>query len=173
MDDIFHDISRKSSRLHCSRLSAHVHQDQGHAVARGYFGNLWIASQPGHVVDEFCSRADCDLSDAGPARVHRNGSSQASAERFKDRKNAIQLFTGRRLHGSGPRRFAADVEQVGASALDGIGLLDCAVGLQEFAGVGKAVRRHVQHAHDQRAFAEDQRARIESEAKEFAPNHER
>src|SRR5258708_32903118 len=42
LNDIFHDIPRKSSRLHRSRLSTHVHQDERHAMARGDLGNLRV-----------------------------------------------------------------------------------------------------------------------------------
>ena len=118
MQDIFHDVSRKSSRLHGSRLSAHVHQDQRLAVAGGDFSNPWIAFQPGHIVEKFRTCAERDLRDAGPARIHGNGNFQTSAERLKNRKNAIHLYGGRCLSGTRARRFATDVEEVGARSLN-------------------------------------------------------
>src|SRR5229473_935848 len=142
-------------------------------MACGYFGNSKIASQSGHVVDEFRPRPDCEVGDAGPACVHRNGNFEPPSKGFKNGKNVIQLLGGRRLDGSWPRRFAADVEEAGAGTLYRKGALDRALGFQELTAIGKAVWRDVQHAHNERAFAQNQRTGTEFEAKEFAADHER
>jgi hypothetical protein len=45
------------------------------------------------------------------------------------------------------------------------------VGIQKFAAVGKAVGRDVKYTHEQRAFAEDERAGWKLQAKGFAFAH--
>src|SRR4029077_4361807 len=75
---------------------------------------------------------------------------------------------GGSFRGAWTSRFATHIEQVGAGALDCQGMLDCALWLQEFAAIGKAVRCDVQHAHDQRALAKHERARRQPQAERFS-----
>src|ERR1700719_3279034 len=60
------------------------------------------------------------------------------------------------------RRFASDVDDVGAVFEQALGLLYGLVALKEFAPVGEGIGSDVNDPHDQRALAEFQRAGAEA-----------
>ncbi len=85
---------------------------------------------------------------------NRNG--QLAAQALQHRNQAAQLFgfgdaLGTRLGG-----FRADVDDVRALLFQFDGAREGAVGIQIFSAVGKRIGRHVQHAHQQRALAQQQ-----------------
>ena len=98
---------------------------------------------------------------------------ELAAQVFEHRQNAAQFFFMRNSGRAGAGGFAADIDDVGSGALH----RDCTrgggFGIEKEAAVGEAVRRDVEHAHDQRAFAQEQGARRETQAEFAAMKHRR
>ena len=83
-------------------------------------------------------------------------------ERRDDRQHAAAFLLEVDGAGAGPRRFPADVEDVGALGLEPQGMRDRGVGGGVAAAVGETVGRDVDDAHDARPVerdAGDRRAR--------------
>src|SRR5437016_516040 len=80
------------------------------------------------------------------ARVHRNA---VIRKLFQHRKNSPELLLlGHRL-GARARRFAADVDDVGALLGDPARMRNGRFRIEEAAAVGEGVGRDVDHAHDE------------------------
>ena len=137
--------------LHGFRRTEAVHQHDMRAARGGGVERPGVGIECAHIVD-----------DSGPRlrrRRHHGGFRRVDRERratifqpFDHRHNAAQfLGLGHRI-GAGPRRFAADVENVGPGGGERLAMLDGRLRRRMLAAIGKAVGRDIDNAHDERAL---------------------
>src|SRR6266567_4043192 len=169
--DIFHDVPRKSSLLHGSRLPAHMHQDERHAAARANLGDARVSLQSGNIIDDLRAGVECGLRDVRFLRVDGNWNLQRPTKSTQHRQHAGQLFFGGNACSTRTCGFSADIQQIRTCAFHGHRLLDGAVRVKKLSAIRKAVRRDIQHPHHKRALAQDKCSGIEFEAKESASFH--
>ena len=100
------------------------------------------------------------LGDGGLVGVDRDRHVDAPAQALEHRRDAPQLLVGRQRRRAGPRRLAADVDDVGAVRDHRERVGDRDVGIESRAAVGERIRRDVDDAHDERARAEVERAAV-------------
>ena len=72
-------------------------------------------------------------------------------QRLDERQHPVELFALGHGRGSGPRRFAADVDEIGAVVPHLPRVRERALPLDIAAAIGKGVRRDVEDAHHERA----------------------
>ncbi|OLB64563.1 MAG: hypothetical protein AUH96_09585 [Nitrospirae bacterium 13_2_20CM_2_61_4] len=161
----------KSGLLHCARLAAQVHQDKRDRTARGKFRDTRVASQSGYVVDHLSARVNRRFGDFELLRVDGDGDFQPATKTLQNRQDACELFLGRRARRAGARGFAANVKHVGAGGFDGQCMLDGARRVKKLASIGEAVGRDVEHAHDERPLAKQQRSRRQFQPESFSAHH--
>ncbi len=77
------------------------------------------------------------------------GTEVARNQRVDDGDDPVDLLCDRRRMRSRPRRFTADVEQVGAFGDERMGVLDSAGGVVAAPAVEERIRRHVDDAAHQ------------------------
>ena len=108
-----------------------------------------IVRQRRHVVDDARRRRRARRAITAAWRVSIETRSPRSAQRRDHRQDARAAPRRRDRRGAGPRRFAADVDDVGARLASARGHAAIAAsGVEEVAAVGEAVGRHVDHAHE-------------------------
>ena len=118
-----HDIAVVRRGLHRARLALHVHQaDAAHGVRRHGFERA-RPLQGAHVVDDVGAEVERGTHHRGLAGVHRHRHAQRQ-RMAQHRQHARQLFVGARRARAGARRFAADVEHVGALAHEPVAMRD-------------------------------------------------
>ena len=149
-----------------ARLGAVVHDDERDAVVGGEAGQRVVLADPPHVVDEVGAGGEGGLGDGRLGRVDAQRRVGQRRPQCRDDRHdpAAFLVLGDRVV-PGPRRFATDVEDVGA-------LLDhpaagrdrhfdrVAAPARQQPVAGERIGRHVEDAHHERALApgEDPRA---------------
>jgi hypothetical protein len=170
--DVAKDIASEGFLLHGFWSGAHVHENDRDAVAGRDFGKFRVMVEPGDVVEHLSAGADGGFGDDGAACVDGNGDFEAAlAQAFKNGKKAAKLFSGADAAGAGPRGFSTNIENVGAGALHRESVIDGVARVKKSATVGEAVGRDVEDAHEEGAFAEEERAGANAKAKEFARRH--
>ena len=144
--------------LHRPRLAPHVHRDDRSAVPDGDLQHRVAGA--GDVVDHH--GAGCERP-VGRLRLRRiDAERHAEVERrnpLDDRQQARNFVL--QVHGRGARPGAlrADVDQVRALRRHPACMVERPVRTVEAAAVREAVRRHVEHPHDERAARERQGVR--------------
>ena len=145
--DIGHDIHRRFGPV------AVVHDDHRYAGLGDHPRHQRLALQAPHVIDDGGTARQCPA--AATSRldgVDRDRHAEMD-DRRQDRRQPRQLlFQGDRLRPDiGPRRFGADVDDVGAFVDHLLGMLEGASRIGKLAAVGERVRGDVEDAHDDRA----------------------
>ncbi len=79
-------------------------------------------------------------------------------ERLQHRQHARHLLLGRDRGVAGPRRFAADIDDISALVDHAPRIGERVVQRHRAAAIGEAVRRHIEDAHDQRLALIGERA---------------
>ena len=125
---------------------------------RGKLCETRVGSQSGYVVDHLSARIDGRFGDFELLRVDGNGDFQPVTKALQNWQHAREFFPSRRAGRAGTRGFAANVKHIRAGSFDGQRTLDGAVRVKESASVGEAVGRDVEHAHDERPLAKQQRS---------------
>ena len=136
-----------------------MHQDQGSAVAAGDVGHSRVEAQSAHVVDDTSARLDRLLRYLGFRGVDRNGCPLSQLPKLRGQpsnhgQDAAELFFRRNGLRSRTRGFAAHVDPVRSLSRHLETVLNGSVGVEVDAAVRKRIRRHVQHAHDERSLAQ-------------------
>ncbi len=107
-----------------------------------------LALKAPHVVDDMRACRHGEPGRLLPVGVDGDENVAARAQRLDDRQDARLFFRRGHGGGTGPCRFAADIDDRGAVADHGFGLRDGGIGAIEAAAIGKAVGRDVEHPHD-------------------------
>ena len=137
-------------QLHGRGLALAVHQHDRQAARAGRREAVGVVPQGGDVVDH--ARAGCDRGThhGGLAGIDRDQDAR-SGERLDHRQSAPDLLVDRHRVRARPRRFAADIDDVGAFGVQPQPVGDRRRRLEKLPAVREAVRGDVDHAHEQRA----------------------
>src|ERR1700687_602451 len=139
-DDLRPNVARERTLVHGVWLTTNVHQNERQFVLPRHFSDTRIAPQSGNVVDDFRACLGRSFGYLCFARINRDGNAQLAAQLFQNRQNTPQFFfEGNRLR-TGPRGFAADIDQAGAGLFHGERVCESAARTGEKAAVGKTVR---------------------------------
>lgn len=118
-----------------------------------HLAETWIEREARRIVDDLHSEIERALRDAGLVGVDREGDGQFVAELFEHRHQPADFLFLRDRRGPGLGGLGADVDEVSALLLEfhraGVSL----VRIEKRAAVGKRIRRHVDHTHDEGAIA--------------------
>ena len=130
-----------------------VHQNH-RAVAAGQQGQHGrIIRGRRHIVDNIDTLGQCRICHFAPGGVDTQQASgrQVCPQCPDNRQNPLQLHRCRYRIGTGPGRFAADVEQISPLGQQRPGLFQGGFGCQKSPAIGKAVRGDVEYPHDEGA----------------------
>jgi hypothetical protein len=128
----------------------HVHQAYRAAALERGFQGAGLA-QRAHVVDEARARGGGRAHHRGLAGVDGDDGRGGSAQPLDHRHDAAQLLLDADRRRARPRRLAADVDERCALLRQAHAMRDGCVRLEEPPAVGERIRRHVHHAHHDRA----------------------
>ena len=151
--DFCGDIGVTRRRLHRLRIALHVHGDGARAVRAHGFAHRRVA-QAADVVDDRGATFERGASDAGFARVDRNDESPITREPLDDRQHAAQLFRYIHRLRAWPRRFTADVDDFRALRRELSRMGHRGLHVDELPAIGKRIRGHIHHPHEERAVRE-------------------
>jgi hypothetical protein len=113
------------------------------------------------VVDDFGSLFKDSLGDRALPRIDGEGNLEAALQAAHDGKNAGQLDFRTDRRGTGPGRLASNIEEVGALGLQFQRAIECGLGIEVDAAIGKRIGRDVEDAHDERPLVPLQCARLQ------------
>ena len=134
-----------------------MHQDQGGAGVCDDRGEIGVVLQATDVVDDRCARGHGLPGDRGFVRVDRHRHATVTRQCCDHRQHASQFLAGVDGLGAGPRRLAANVQNVGAVGNHLQAIVDCSRGVESPSAVGEGVRRDVDDPHDERAATQIER----------------
>ena len=112
--DLAGDVAVHGPAIHLGGASAVVHQHERSAGARDDRRKVGVVLQATDVVDDRCARGHGVSRDRGLVGVDRHRHATVTRQRFDDRQHASQFLAGVDGLGAGPRRLAANVQNVGA-----------------------------------------------------------
>lgn len=138
------------------RCAAHMRDDQSCVMLRRHVRELRIERQPGRIVDDGGAVLQRLLRHGRLVGIDGNRNGQLPTQALQHRNQAAQLFGFGNALGTGLSGLRADVDDIRALLFQFDGARERTVRIQVFAAVGKGIRRHVQHAHQQRALAQQQ-----------------
>ena len=127
-----------------------MHEDDRQACLRGDGQCIGVVRQRRDVVEDVGAGGGGPAHHLGLARIDGDPCLGARAQALDDGDDAAQLFLGGNVLGAGPRRLAADVEDVGAFLGKLQAVRDGRLRRSMQAAVGEAVGRDVDDAHDAR-----------------------
>ena len=133
--------------LHVARGALHVHGDGARAAGPYDFAHHGVA-QAGDVVDDLRPDSERGLGDGGFHGVDGKAEVCEALDHGQDAAQFLCFADGLR---AGTRGFAADVDDVRAFRGEAMRVGDRAFHIGELAAVGKRIRGHIQHAHDEGA----------------------
>src|SRR5262245_66143277 len=113
-----------------------------------------VKAKSADVVDNLCSRFEGALCDCSTVGIHRYWNLQDVRERFNYRNDAACFFFLADFVASGPRRFSADVENVGSLLLEFFTLIYCGLAIKKQTTIGKRIGSDVEDPHDRGAITE-------------------
>ena len=148
----FHHVLVDRCLLHGLGGTLHMHQNQGHVPVSREPQYVLVFPSAGDIVDHGgagLQRRVGDLRQRG-IDADRNPLREGVPQTLYDRQHTVLLPGRRDSLGTRARGFPAHVYDIRALLHHGGGVPDGGVGIQKTAAVGKAVRRHVQDAHDDR-----------------------
>mmetsp|Transcript_11602 Transcript_11602/g.36911 ORF Transcript_11602/g.36911 Transcript_11602/m.36911 type:complete len:475 (-) Transcript_11602:46-1470(-) len=144
------DVVVVGELLHGLRDAARVHRDVSRREPRDLRKHVGVEGAAGDVVDYAGAGGDGVPRDARPPRVDGDEKvGMAATDRLDERDDATRLCVGVDRRRAGPRRLAADVDDVDA-------IIDESVDVREQVlapAVAERVRRRVDDAHDRRSRA--------------------
>ena len=115
--------------------------------------HVGVALQAPHVVDDRGAGLECPGRHRSFHRIDRDRNAEPDHGRQDAGKAAALLIERHRNRiAVGPRRFRADIENVGAFDGKALRLGNGGGRIEKAAAVGKRVRRDIEDAHDQRAL---------------------
>ena len=147
-----------------------MHQDGATGVSGDGGGHGGVPGEAADIIDDFGSGMEGAAGDGGFVCVDgEDGVRALLPDRFDDGQDAVDLLlggdgSGKRgsLAGCGGRAgaggFAADIEDVGTFIEKRQSVGDGGLGREKLASVGEGIRGDVEHAHDERALPERERA---------------
>ena len=113
--------------------------------------HVGIALQAPHVIDDRRSQIERPGGDGGFERIDRDRDAERDdLGQYRSQPRAFLLDRHANGAAIGPRRFRADIENIGAFGGEAAGMGDRRLRIEKAAAVGKRIRRDVEHAHDQR-----------------------
>ena len=138
--------------LHGRGRALHVHEDERYPAGRRHPEHARVVASGGDVVDERCTGSESRLRDVGPGGVDadRDVRGQAGAQALDDAEDAPRLFRRRHRQGPGARRFAADIDDIGALLDHAERVIDRGPWFREPPAVGEAIGGEVQDPDDTR-----------------------
>ena len=156
--DLRHDVLVARRVLHGPGLAPHVHRDDRRAVTGRDLQHGLAGARD--VVDHRGAGGERPVGRFRLRRVDAQRHAEVEpGDALDHRQQARELVLDLDGRGARPGALRADVDQVGALRGHPPRVLDRPVRRVEEAAVREAVRRHVQDAHDQGAFAEGQGVR--------------
>ncbi len=151
------DVAVHGPAIHLGGASAVVHQHERSAGARDDRREVGVVLQATDVVDDRCARGHGVACDRGLVGVDRHRHATVTRQRCDDRQHASQFLAGVDGLGAGPRRLAANIQNVGAVGNHLQAIVDCSRGVESPSAVGEGVRRDVDDPHDERAATQIER----------------
>ena len=160
--DLGHHVVVAGLALHRARLALHVHGDHRSAVAGRDLEHRLAGA--GDVVDQVGAGSERPIGDLGLRGVDAQGHSEVEpADALDHRQQPGELLRRSHRIGAGPGAFGADVDQVGPFRRHAPRVFDRGFGNVEAAAVREAVRRHVEHPHDEGPIVQGQDVRAADE----------
>lgn len=147
--DVLHHVVVGRVLLHRLRTPLHVHQRDEAVRLRDDLGHSHVAPKCADVVHQDRSGGESRLCDDRLRRVDRDENIASLAERTYHRKDARRLFLGGDHVRPRPRRFSADVDDIGSGRFHPKGRLDGFGRTLEAAAVVEGVRSYVEDPHHQ------------------------
>lgn len=144
--------------LHRPRLPLHMHENNSRSGTRCQLCHLWIVQQRGDIVDDIRPASEGLLRHSRLRGIDGDDDVTSGSQATDHGDDPPELFLSVHFLGSGPGRFATHIDDLGAFALHHQSLLDGILGLEEFTAVGKRIRRHIEHAHEDPVPGEIERA---------------
>ena len=124
-------------RVHRFWHPSRVHEDDRRAAARHDVRDRRIEAETAHIVDDRGAGVDGGACDVRLGRVDRDRDRQPTCERAEHRHDPRELFGGRNGVGAGARRFAADVDKIGAVLLHAQRRVDGGFRIEEAGSFGE------------------------------------
>src|ERR1041385_8640208 len=134
------------------RRTARVHQDQSGARSRDGVRDVEIKAERGDVVDDRSPGIERCACNFGFRRIDGERRFGLPRKGFNNWHNARNLFFSRYRLATRTRRFATDVDDVGAFSDHLFGVRHGSVEGEKLSAVAKAVRGDIKNAHDERAL---------------------
>ena len=132
-----------------------MHQNDASTRLADYSWQVRIKTKPADVVHDLSTRLERAPRDTGPIRVDRYRDLYSTRPALRlpgiTRRVSSSSDTGSLPR---PRRFAANIDDVGAFLFDLFPARDRLVAIEILAAIGKRIWRDVEDTHDSRSFAE-------------------
>ena len=154
------DIRVLRFRVHLTRSSAIVHEDQRRAAARDDVRERRLVDERADVVDDRRAEVDGAVGNRRFVGVNRDRHAEP-AHALEHRRDATPLLRVRQRPGPGPRRLAADVEDVGAVGDHPGRVGNRDVRIESLTAVGERIGRDVDDRHHERTLAESERTAVD------------
>ncbi|OPY85504.1 MAG: hypothetical protein A4E72_01923 [Syntrophus sp. PtaU1.Bin208] len=141
--------------LHILGFPPHVHENDSSSGIDHGLQHPFIKAHRADIVDDFCSGSKGFPGDFRLCRINGYGNVNFSNQSFYYRQNTVRLFFQRDGIRSRPRRFTADIQNIGP-LLDQLNPMSHGgIMAKIFSSIGKGIRSHIKNAHDKSLFSKD------------------
>ena len=111
--------------------------------------------QTPHIIDDAGAEFDRAAGDLGLGGIDRKRNIDGACQLAKNGIEAGELLLGAHRRMTRAGRFGAHIDNIGALEPEFFRLLHGGIQAQEFAAVGKGIRRDIQYAHDEGPCAQE------------------